>query len=91
MGSGLIINGESATSIYRFTTPIRTGLTESSRVLDAYCGIGTIGLVKAVNTYKVEKNIKSPCVVYDGDLNIALEDNESDVGACNFRKFNVGS
>ena len=30
MGSGLIINGESATSIYRFTTPIRTGLTESS-------------------------------------------------------------
>ena len=30
MGSGLIINGESATSIYRFTTLIITGLTESS-------------------------------------------------------------
>jgi hypothetical protein len=29
--------------------------------------------------------------VYDGDLNIALEDNESDVGVCNFREFNVGS
>ena len=40
---------------------------------------------------KVEKNIKSPCLVYDGDLNIALENNESDVGVCNFREFRVGS
>ena len=38
---------------------------------------------------KVEKNIKSPCLVYDGDLNIALEDNESDVGVCNFREFRL--
>ena len=29
--------------------------------------------------------------MYDGDLNIALEDNEFEVGVCNFRKFNVGS
>ena len=27
--------------------------------------------------------------MYDGDLNIALEDNESDVGVCNFREFRV--
>ena len=40
---------------------------------------------------KVEKNIKSACLVYDGDLNIALEDDEFEVGVCNFRKFNVGS
>ena len=26
-------------------------------------------------------------LVYDGDLNIAIEDNESDVGVCNFREF----
>ena len=38
---------------------------------------------------KVEKNIKSPCLVYDGDLNIALEDNESDVGVRNFREFRL--
>jgi hypothetical protein len=30
MGSGLIINGESATSIYGFATHIETGLAESS-------------------------------------------------------------
>ena len=38
----------------------------------------------------IKRQIKSPCLVYDGDLNIALEDDESDVGVCNFRKFRVG-
>jgi predicted AAA+ superfamily ATPase len=39
---------------------------------------------------KVEKNIKSSCLVYDGDLNIPMEDDEINVGVCNFREFGVG-
>ena len=39
---------------------------------------------------KVEKNIKSPCLLYDGDLNIPMEDEEINIGVCNFREFGVG-
>jgi hypothetical protein len=38
---------------------------------------------------KVEKNIKSPCLVYDGDLNIPVEGEELDVGVFNFRECSV--
>ena len=38
---------------------------------------------------KVEKNIKSPCLVYDGDLNIPVEGEELGVGVFNFRECRV--
>ena len=33
-------------------------LKKKETVIDAYCGIGTIGLIKSINTFNPEKNIK---------------------------------
>ena len=33
-------------------------LTGKESVIDAYCGIGTIGLIKSINTFNPDKNIK---------------------------------
>ena len=51
------VNHQQTEKLYQKVVELAT-LKDTDTVIDAYCGIGTIGLIKGIDTYSDSKNVK---------------------------------